>query len=60
MVIVTYGCPVSSTAAPAVSSEHKRAGLFALAEVPGLAMPAGYKRPIAAWFARLSGAAGQL
>jgi 8-oxo-dGTP pyrophosphatase MutT (NUDIX family) len=59
VVIVTYGCPVTSTGPPAVSSEHKRAGLFTLAEVPGLAMPAGYKRSVAAWFARLNGAPEQ-
>jgi len=56
VVVVTYGCHVTSTAPPAVSREHKRAGLFALAEVPGLAMPAGYKRSIADWFARLGAA----
>jgi hypothetical protein len=56
VVIVTYGCTVTSTAPPAVSSEHKRAGLFTLAEVPRLAMPAGYKRSIATWFGRLGAA----
>jgi 8-oxo-dGTP pyrophosphatase MutT (NUDIX family) len=56
VVIVTYGCNVASTAPPTVSGEHKRAGLFTLAEVPGLAMPAGYKRSIADWFARLAAA----
>jgi 8-oxo-dGTP pyrophosphatase MutT (NUDIX family) len=55
VVIVTYGCHVISTAAPVVSAEHKRAGLFTPAEVPGLAMPAGYKRSITDWFARLDG-----
>src|SRR5262249_53886410 len=35
VVIVTYGCHVLTAAAPAVSSEHKRAGLFARDEVPG-------------------------
>ena len=38
-----------------VSHEHKRAGLFGPGEVPGLVMPEGYKRSIAAWFARLNG-----
>src|ERR1700733_4482496 len=56
VVIVTYGCDVASTAPPQISSEHKGAGLFTLAEVPGLAMPAGYKRSIADWFARLAAA----
>jgi 8-oxo-dGTP pyrophosphatase MutT (NUDIX family) len=58
VVVVTYGCHVQSTAAPAVSSEHKQAGLFAPGEVPDLPMPEGYKRSIAAWFARLDGGAG--
>src|SRR5215469_12239739 len=53
VVIVTYGCHVQTTAAPTVSSEHKRAGLFTRDEVPGLAMPDGYKRSVAAWFTRL-------
>lgn len=51
VLIVTYGCDVLRGGPPVVSDEHKRAGLFALAEVPGLAMPDGYKRSIAAWFA---------
>jgi 8-oxo-dGTP pyrophosphatase MutT (NUDIX family) len=53
VVIVTYGCCVLSTDPPVVSSEHKRAGLFALGDVTRLAMPGGYKRSISAWFARL-------
>jgi 8-oxo-dGTP pyrophosphatase MutT (NUDIX family) len=56
VVIVTYGCHVLSTDPLVVSNEHKRATLFAGCEVPGLAMPDGYKRSIAAWFARLDGA----
>ena len=51
VVIVTYGCHVISTDPPAVSHEHKRVGLFDAGEVPALAMPDGYKRSIAAWFA---------
>lgn len=53
VVIVTYGCYVRSTEPPAVSNEHKRAGLFTQEQVPGLVMPDGYKRSVAAWFARL-------
>jgi 8-oxo-dGTP pyrophosphatase MutT (NUDIX family) len=56
VVIVTYGCHVTSTAPPEASSEHKRAGLFTLAEVRGLTMPAGYKRSISDWFGRLGAA----
>jgi len=55
VVIVTYGCHVLRTDPPVVSHEHKRAGLFAPGEVPGLVMPDGYKRSITAWFARLNG-----
>ena len=53
VVIVTYGCQVLSTDPPLVSNEHKQAGLFTLGEVADLVMPDGYKRSIAAWFARL-------
>jgi 8-oxo-dGTP pyrophosphatase MutT (NUDIX family) len=56
VVIVTYGCPVTGIGPPVVSSEHKRAGLFTLAEIPALPMPAGYKRSITDWFARLGDA----
>ena len=52
VVIVTYGCHVLSTDPLVVSDEHKQAGLFTAVEVGGLAMPAGYKRSVAAWFAR--------
>lgn len=55
VVIVTYGCQVMSTDPPAVSIEHKQAGLFTPGEVPDLPMPDGYKRSIATWFARLDG-----
>jgi 8-oxo-dGTP pyrophosphatase MutT (NUDIX family) len=54
VVIVTYGCYVASTTPPAVSSEHKRAGLFSHSEVPGLNMPDGYKRSITNWLAVLT------
>lgn len=59
VVIVTYGCQVVSADPPVVSHEHKRAGLFGPGEVPGLVMPEGYKRSVAAWFARLYGHAAQ-
>jgi 8-oxo-dGTP pyrophosphatase MutT (NUDIX family) len=54
VVIVTYGCHVLTDEPPVVSNEHKLAGLFMAAEVGGLTMPDGYKRSIAAWFARIS------
>src|SRR6266567_6138772 len=53
VVIVTYGCHVLSSDPPAVSNEHKRAGLFTPGQVPELVMPDGYKRSVAAWVARL-------
>jgi 8-oxo-dGTP pyrophosphatase MutT (NUDIX family) len=53
VVIVTYGCHVVSNRPPVVSTEHKRARLFALADVPRLNMPAGYKRSVTDWFNRL-------
>jgi hypothetical protein len=52
VLIVTYGCHVLTAAAPVLSHEHSRAGLFTLAQVPWLVMPGGYKRSIEAWFAR--------
>lgn len=55
VVIVTYGCHVHSIDPPAVSNEHKHAGLFTPGEVPGLVMPDGYKRSVANWFARVGG-----
>ena len=54
VVIVTYGCHVRSTVPPAVSCEHKEARLFTPAQVPALTVPAGYKRSIETWFARLA------
>lgn len=54
VVVVTYGCHVLTTTPPVVSSEHRRAALFTLRQVPDLNMPAGYKRSIATWFDQLS------
>jgi hypothetical protein len=52
--IVTYGCHLdAATAPPVVSAEHSEVRLFAEDEVPGLNMPAGYKKSIATWFGRL-------
>ncbi len=55
MVIVTYGCYLTSTTPPTVSSEHKRAALFTRSEIPRLNMPDGYKRSIKTWFTLLTG-----
>jgi 8-oxo-dGTP pyrophosphatase MutT (NUDIX family) len=54
--IVTYGCHLAAgqdDVDPVLSHEHKQIGLFTEDEVPALAMPAGYKTSIAAWFDRL-------
>ncbi|MGW5429572.1 NUDIX hydrolase [Streptomyces sp. NPDC004059] len=52
VLIVTYGCTVLTPhRPPAVSHEHRRAGLFPGPEVSHLTMPDGYKRSIAAWYA---------
>jgi hypothetical protein len=52
--IVTYGCYAAGDAAPVISAEHSEAGLFTGAETAGLNLPAGYRRSIATWLARLS------
>lgn len=51
--IATYGCYPTSDTQPVLSHEHKEVGLFSEAEVPTLAMPDGYKRSIATWYAKL-------
>ncbi len=56
VVIVTYGCHFAGDRPSVVSAEHQQARLFALADVPGLDMPTGYKRSVADWFARLDSA----
>ncbi len=53
VVIVTYGCLVSTDAPPVVSGEHKQAGLFAPGEIGALPIPAGYQRSISDWLGRL-------
>jgi 8-oxo-dGTP pyrophosphatase MutT (NUDIX family) len=53
ILIVTYGCTVlTPDLPPVISSEHTEFGLFEAGEVAGLALPEGYKRSIAAWYAR--------
>jgi 8-oxo-dGTP pyrophosphatase MutT (NUDIX family) len=51
VLIVTYGCYVVSPGPPVVSHDDWRAGLFVPDVIPGLAIPDGYKRSIAAWLA---------
>nr|BFE56450.1 NUDIX hydrolase [Dactylosporangium thailandense] len=54
VLIVTYGCTVDTDSPAQVSSEHKEAGLFRLADVDGLPMPTGYRRSIHDWYERLA------
>ena len=58
--IVTYGCQTTGSTQPTLSHEHKKIGLFSEDEAPSLVMPDGYKRSIAAWYARLRGGASEL
>jgi ADP-ribose pyrophosphatase YjhB (NUDIX family) len=53
VLIVTYGAEASTTGPPMLSNEHKQVGLFREDEIAQLRMPEGYKRSIAAWYARL-------
>ena len=54
VLIVTYGCTLlTPDQPPVISSEHTEFGLFAAGEVDGLALPDGYQRSIAAWYARV-------
>ncbi|MEV0805024.1 NUDIX domain-containing protein [Micromonospora sp. NPDC050200] len=47
--IVSYGAVYQGDEELAHSAEHKELGLFSYDEVPGLRMPAPYKRTIARW-----------
>lgn len=55
VLIVTYGCRTTATHDATVSHEHSAVGLFAEPDIAGLEMPAGYKRSIGTWYARLRG-----
>jgi 8-oxo-dGTP pyrophosphatase MutT (NUDIX family)/GNAT superfamily N-acetyltransferase len=52
VLIVTYGVRRADRGELRASREHRRLGLFALAELDGLPMPEGYRRSIRAWAAR--------
>jgi 8-oxo-dGTP pyrophosphatase MutT (NUDIX family) len=55
VVVVTYGCTLDhgqDELTPVVSAEHGEVGLFTLAELDQLPMPAGYRRSVAGWYAR--------
>jgi 8-oxo-dGTP pyrophosphatase MutT (NUDIX family) len=49
------GCHVLSSGPSVVNHEHTRVGLFWPGELPGLAIPEGYKRSIATWLAQPGG-----
>ncbi|MBO0808703.1 MAG: NUDIX domain-containing protein [Actinobacteria bacterium] len=55
VVIITYGCHITSGEHPVLSHEHKELGFFTLAAVVSLPMPEGYRRSIQSWFAHLTG-----
>ncbi len=47
--IVTYGCRLHGEYAPRVSEEHTAFGLYALADLESIPLPAGYVRSIRSW-----------
>lgn len=47
--IVTYGCRLRGQFKPAVSAEHTAYGLYPLAELERIPLPAGYARSIKSW-----------
>jgi 8-oxo-dGTP pyrophosphatase MutT (NUDIX family) len=49
VLVVSFGCTTTATAAPVASSEHKAAGLFRPEEVAELNMPDGYREAIRIW-----------
>lgn len=49
--IVTYGCRLRGEFAPVVGDEHSAYGLYGLAELERLRLPAGYARSVRAWSA---------
>jgi 8-oxo-dGTP pyrophosphatase MutT (NUDIX family) len=51
VLIVTYGCRLTSDAAPRLSDEHRALDWFDERALGALALPAGYRRAIARWLA---------
>jgi 8-oxo-dGTP pyrophosphatase MutT (NUDIX family) len=51
VLIVTYGCRLRGQFKPAVSAEHTAFGLYPLAELERIPLPAGYARSIKSWSA---------
>ncbi len=58
VLIVTYGCYSEPFDRMTHSSEHKRAQLYPLGEIPALNMPEGYKKSIRAWSKTTQGLRG--
>jgi 8-oxo-dGTP pyrophosphatase MutT (NUDIX family) len=54
VLVVTYGCLAGTDTDPVLSHEHREVGLFTEDEAAALPMPEGYKKSIAAWYAKLS------
>ncbi|WP_367137618.1 MULTISPECIES: NUDIX hydrolase [Streptomyces] len=53
VLILTFACTaLTPDQPPVLSHEHKKIGLFPVDQVPGLSMPDGYKKSIAACWAR--------
>lgn len=49
--IVAYGCRLRGEFKPALSNEHSEFGLYALADLERISLPAGYIRSIRSWSA---------
>jgi 8-oxo-dGTP pyrophosphatase MutT (NUDIX family) len=54
VLVVTYGCRAGTDTDPVLSHEHREVGLFTEDEAAALPMPEGYKKSMAAWYAKLS------
>jgi 8-oxo-dGTP pyrophosphatase MutT (NUDIX family) len=51
VLIVTYGCRLTSDAVPRLSDEHRALDWFDAHALRTLALPAGYRRAVARWLA---------
>lgn len=47
--IVTYGCSLEGGFVPRVSDEHVEYGVFEVAKLGSLRLPAGYRRSVERW-----------
>lgn len=53
VLVLTYGCHPTPSAAVTHSPEHKAVGLFSPEEIPTLRMPEGYKNSIRTWLEQI-------